>query len=138
MTALYEIIPAGVSSPFLKGVDPLKYENHHNQKSTFNNEMLTVKFRYKAPGNDKSELIVHPVEDRIIQFNNTSDNFRFATSVADFAMLLRDSKYKGNGSFNQVITLASASLGNDSEGYRKEFVALVSKASRLKKIALRN
>jgi Ca-activated chloride channel family protein len=131
---LYEIIPAGVRSPFLKDVDPLKYQKNNEQiSSSFNNEILTVKFRYKDPGKDNSELIVHTVADKIIDINNTSDNFRFATSVADFAMLLRNSEYKGNSSYEQVVTLANASLGKDSEGYRKEFISLVKKAAMLKK-----
>jgi Ca-activated chloride channel family protein len=130
VTALYEIIPAGVRSPFLKDVDPLKYQKNNEQiSSSFNGEILTVKFRYKDPGKDNSELIVHTVADKIIDINNTSDNFRFATSVADFAMLLRNSEYKGNSSYEQVVTLANASLGKDSEGYRKEFISLVKKAA---------
>jgi Ca-activated chloride channel family protein len=132
VTALYEIIPAGVKSEFLKNVDPLKYQkNNPKITSSFNDEMLTVKFRYKSPDKDNSELIVHPVVDKIVNINNTSDNFRFATSVTDFAMQLRNSQYKGNSSYEQVINLANASLGKDTEGYRKEFVSLVKKAEKL-------
>ena len=132
VTALYEIIPAGVKSEFLKAVDPLKYQKRtKNILSSANNEMLTIKFRYKAPDKDKSGLIVHPVTDTVISINNTTDNFRFASSVAGFAMLLRNSEYKGNNSFEHVIKLANASLGKDAEGYRKEFVSLVEKAKRL-------
>ena len=136
VTALYEIIPAGVKSSFLKDVDPLKYQEPG--KKSFSNEILTVKFRYKAQGKDKSELIVHPVEDNIIGMDNTSENFRFAASVADFAMLLRNSKYKGNSSFEEVISLAGASLGQDNEGYRKEFLGLVKKAEKLKNATAQN
>ncbi len=132
VTALYEIIPAGVKSEFLKDVDPLKYQkNNKAESSSFNDEILTVKFRYKAPGKDNSQLIVHPVQDKKLDINNTSDNFRFATSVADFAMLLRNSEYKGTGNYEQVIALANASLGKDHEGYRKEFISLVKKAAEL-------
>ncbi len=132
VTALYEIIPAGVTSEFLKDVDPLKYQNDNSKTtSSFNGEILTVKFRYKSPGKDNSELIVHPVIDKKIDMNNTSDNFRFATSVADFAMLLRNSKYKGNSNYEQVISMANSSLGKDSEGYRNEFISLVKKAEKL-------
>ncbi len=133
VTALYEIIPAGVKSEFLKNVDPLKYQNNKNKNtSSFNDEILTVKFRYKAPASDKSELIVHPVIDDKIDIENTSDNFRFATSVADFAMLLRNSEYKGNSTYDMVLRMANNSLGNDIEGYRKEFVSLVRKAASMK------
>ncbi|MDQ2862335.1 MAG: DUF3520 domain-containing protein, partial [Bacteroidota bacterium] len=137
VTALYEIIPASVKSSFLKDVDPLKYQKPGKQPS-LSNEILTVKFRYKAPGKDNSDLIVHPVDDKIVEMNNTSDNFRFAASVADFAMLLRDSKYKGNSSFEQVISLAAASTGDDNEGYRKEFISLAKKAEKLKNTTAKN
>ena len=136
VTALYEIIPAGVKSSFLKDVDPLKYQKPG--KKSFSNEILTVKFRYKAPGNDYSKLIVHPVKDNIEKLDNTSDNFKFAASVADFAMLLHDSKYKGNSTFQQVISLASAALGSDTEGYRKEFLLLAKKAEVLKNATVQN
>ncbi len=133
VTALYEIIPAGVQSEFLKNVDPLKYQKLGKKiPSSFTDEMLTVKFRYKVPGKDNSELIVHPVIDKMVDINNASDNFRFATSGADFAMLLRNSEYKGSSTYDQVIRLANASLGKDAEGYRKEFVSLVKKAAELK------
>ncbi len=132
VTALYEIVPAGTKSEFLKSVDPLKYQkNNSKTTSTFNDEILTVKFRYKEPDKDISELIVHPVTDKSIDINSTSDNFRFATSVAGFAMLLRNSQFKGSSSYTQVIALANGSLGNDKEGYRKEFVSLVRKAAKL-------
>jgi len=93
--------------------------------------MLTVKLRYKEPDKDISELIVHPVIDKSIDINSTSDNFRFATSVAGFAMLLRNSQFKGSINYTQVIALADGALGNDKESYRKEFVSLVRKAAEL-------
>lgn len=132
VTALYEIIPAGVKSGFFKSVDPLKYQkNNAKEPSSFNDEILTVKFRYKTPDKDISELIVHPVIDNRIDINSTSDNFRFAVSVAGFAMLLRNSEYKGKLAWYQVINIANGSLGKDVEGYRKEFVSLVKKAEKL-------
>ena len=132
VTALYEIIPAGVKSDYLKSVDPLKYQKPKNKEtSSFDDEMLTIKFRYKSPDKDISELITHPVLDKGISINNTSDNFRFATAVADFAMILRNSTYKGNSDYEQVLRIADSSLGNDTEGYRKEFISLVKKAAML-------
>ncbi|MEO8962792.1 MAG: von Willebrand factor type A domain-containing protein [Ginsengibacter sp.] len=133
VTALYEIIPAGIKSAFLKNVDPLKYQKPGKKiLPSFGGEILTVKLRYKAPDKNSSELIVHSVADKMVDIHNTSDNFRFATSVADFAMLLRNSEYKGNSTYEDVINLAGSSLGTDAEGYRKEFISLVKKARELK------
>ena len=133
VTALYEIIPAGIKSPFLKNVDPLKYQDNKKKKtSSFNNEIVTIKFRYKAPDGNQSKLIVHSVNNDSIPFKNVSDNFRFAASIAGFAMLLRDSEYKGNAKFSTILQIAKSSLGKDEEGYRKEFISLVKKANELK------
>ncbi|MEO5943766.1 MAG: von Willebrand factor type A domain-containing protein [Ferruginibacter sp.] len=134
VTALYEIIPVGVESDFLKNVDPLKYQKtKEKSKTSFNDENLTVKFRYKSPDKETSELIVHPVMDKSIALSNTSDNFRFATAVSGFAMLLRNSEFKGNSSFENVLSLAKSSMGADAEGYRKEFIGLVKKAEEIEK-----
>jgi Ca-activated chloride channel family protein len=139
VTALYEIIPVGVNSPFLKNVDPLKYQqNKSTVSSDFNGEILTVKFRYKNPTRDNSELIVHSVKNENTDLNKTSNNFRFAASVASFAMLLRNSEYKGNLSFEKVLNLATSSLGTDAEGYRKEFIGLVEKAQKLESATAKN
>jgi len=132
VTALYEIIPAGVTSPFLKSVDPLKYQRNYARKvAPVNEEILTVKFRYKTTANNNSVLLVQPVTDHRIDINKTSDNFRFAAAVAGFAMLLRKSEYRGTLKWYQVINIANGSLGKDADGYRKEFVSLVKKAENL-------
>ena len=60
------------------------------------------------------------------------DNFRFAASVAEFGMLLRNSEYKGNADFSSVKQTAQSAIENDEEGYKKEFISLVKKASSLK------
>jgi Ca-activated chloride channel family protein len=134
VTALYEIISAGVKDSFLKDVDPLKYQRKETAKNTTsrNEELMTVKFRYKAPDGDKSLLIEHPVLDKEIAFVQASDNFRFAACVAEFGMLLRNSEFKGGASFNYVFKTAKAAKGADAEGYRKGFISLVKKASSLK------
>lgn len=131
VTALYEIIPAGISSPFLKETDPLKYQNNKKAKSDFSDELLTVKFRYKAPGKETSALITHPVIDKGVALNSTSDNFRFAMAVSGFAMLLRNSEFKGTETYSDVLHIANSALGKDAEGYRKEFVTLVKKAEEI-------
>jgi len=135
VTAIYEIIPVGVKSTFLKSVDGLKYSNNTKalSKTSFNDEVLTIKFRYKAPDGDVSKLIEHPVKDNGIKLSATSENFRFAAAVAQFGMLLRNSEFKGNSSYNSVLQMAKAAAGNDKEGYKKEFISLVETAGSLAK-----
>jgi Ca-activated chloride channel family protein len=135
VTALYEVIPVGVKSSFLKDIDPLKYQKNIEplSKSSHNDEILTVKFRYKQPDGDASKLIEHPVLDKHIGIVSTSENFRFAASVAQFGMLLRDSEFKSAASFESVLNLAAKSKGIDEDGYRAEFVKLVQNAAMLAK-----
>ena len=136
VTALYEVIPAGVKSEFLKEVDPLKYQEVKTVPLTTTNELLTVKFRYKQPDGKTSELIEHPVVDKSIAFSKTSDNFRFAASVAGFGMLLRNSEFKGTTGYEQLLKIAKGAKGADAEGYRSEFVKLVRKAATLSKVQI--
>lgn len=133
VTALYEVIPVGVKTEFLKNVDSLKYQQNTEplSKSSHTDEIMTVKFRYKAPDGDMSKLIEHPLMDKQIAIAKTSDNFRFAASVAQFGMLLRNSEFKSNASFSDVVRLARKAKGNDEEGYRSEFIRLVESAEML-------
>ena len=127
VTALYEIIPKGVESEFIRDVDELKYQKKTETANTsdFTDEMMTIKFRYKRPDEDKSRLIVHALKDEHTPLKKTSNNFRFSASVAGFGMLLRNSEFKGNLTYNDVMQLAKESKGNDSEGYRAEFIKMV-------------
>ena len=135
VTAIYEVIPVGVKSSFLKNVDALKYQKDVAplSKSNHTDEILTVKFRYKAPDGDVSKLIEHPVADKQVSIAKTSDNFRFAAAVAQFGMLLRDSEFKSAASFSSVVEMARKARGNDDEGYRSEFIRLVESAQLLAK-----
>jgi Ca-activated chloride channel homolog len=131
VTALYEIIPVGVESDFLEDAEPLKYQASNDNEmgnTTFSDELLTIKFRYKAPSKDKSDLITYTVKDESTSFVKASNNFRFAAAVANFAMLLRNSEYKGNTNYTKVLAIANAAMGADVEGYRKECIELIKAA----------
>ncbi len=125
VTALYEIIPVGIKSDFLPDVDPLKYQVEKPVTKDLDDEILTVKFRYKEPNGTKSKLIVHNLNNELIDLEKTSDNFRFSAAVAEFGMLLRDSDYKSSSSYHGVIELAKSAQGKDENGYRFEFIKLV-------------
>lgn len=132
VTALYEIIPAGVESSFLRDVDPLKYQKGVEaikKNSGSPNEWMTVKFRYKKPDGQKSTELEHVLDQKPVSLAKSSDNFRFAAAVAELGLLLRDSEFKGNASIEQVIELAKTARGRDDEGYRVEFIRLAENAS---------
>ncbi|HWW77426.1 MAG TPA: VWA domain-containing protein [Pyrinomonadaceae bacterium] len=131
VTALYEIVPAGqrVENP---GVDELKYrEPEQTRQEVGANELLTVKLRYKEPDGDVSKPLNVGVPDSGASFQNASADFKFAAAVAEFGMLLRGSRYRGQSSFDNALELARASAGADLRGYRAEFVGLVETARRL-------
>jgi Ca-activated chloride channel family protein len=129
VTAIYEVIPVGVESEFIKDIDELKYQDSKHTKASGSNELLTVKFRYKEPDGNKSKLISQVVKKGT---RNASENLKWASAVAGFGMMLRDSEYKGDLTFDQVIQLANSSKGTDKFGYRAEFIQLVELAKGLR------
>lgn len=133
VTALYEIIPVGVKDNFTVSVDPLKYQANDKKVNGNTNEMLTIKLRYKEPEGSTSKLIVHPVMDDHKTLAATSDNFRFSAAVAEFGLLLRNSAFKQQGNYEQVLNLARSAKGTDANGYRAEFISLVQTGTLLAK-----
>jgi len=128
VTALYEIIPAG-SKEEIPGIDPLEYQKSNIVKS---DDIMTLKLRYKEPDASESKLIKQKITEKDFK-QNISENFKWAAAVSEFGLLLRDSKFKGNASFEQVSELAKTSKGDDPDGYRAEFIKLVQVAQLLKK-----
>ena len=129
VTALYEIVPTNNDQ---LGPVSLKYQTVNLASSnSLNSELATVKFRYKKPDENKSKLIVKTIPTSVEAFNNTSENFKFSSAVAGFGMLLTDSEYKGDLSFNDISAMAKIGKGNDEHGYRSEFIRLIDLAEHL-------
>ena len=123
VTVLYEIIPVGVKSIYVRSVDDLKYTK---ASSTANKEeLLTVKFRYKDPDGATSKLIVKTLKNANNSFENASQDFKFSAAVALFGLQLRKSVFINTIKRSDVIDLAMAGKGKDEEGYRAEFIRLV-------------
>ncbi|MGE5943249.1 MAG: YfbK domain-containing protein [Flavobacteriales bacterium] len=122
VTALYEIIPVGVESKYLKEVSDLKYTQAEASQN-YSDELFTIKFRYKKPDGDKSIEMVHIQKDEV---KMPSEDLEYASAVALFGMHLRQSKYHNNSKIEDVINLANAGRGQDKDGYRGEFIRLVS------------
>ncbi|HLM00289.1 MAG TPA: VWA domain-containing protein, partial [Pyrinomonadaceae bacterium] len=129
VTALYEIVPAGQKVEN-DGIE-LRYSKVEPAETRFNDELLTVKLRYKEPKESESRLLTMGLLDRESSIENASNNLKFATAVAEFGLLLRGSRYKGSSSFDNVLSLSQSSLGNDLNNYRREFIDLIGKAKRL-------
>ncbi|MBQ3341843.1 MAG: VWA domain-containing protein [Kiritimatiellae bacterium] len=132
MTAFYEIVPADAEKPAAGTVDPLKYQKSTTVESA---ELFTVKMRWKVPDGDESKLKEIAWRAADITRPEASVDFRFASAVAEFALLLEGSKFKGDASYKDVIERARAAKGSDEEGYRAEFIRLVETAELLKDTA---
>jgi len=128
VTFLYEIVPAG-SDEELPGVDPLKYQTSElSPAATASDELLTVKLRYKPPGSERSLAMELPLRDRDVPLQATSDDFRFATAVAELGLLLRGSEFKGRAAYPALLARAQGALGDDPGGYRRDFLELAERA----------
>lgn len=130
VTAIYEIVLADGES-ISSNVDPLNYQTSQVVKS---DDLMTLKIRYKKPDQDDSRLITSKVTSKDLASKTNTNNFYMAVAVAEFGMLLRDSEFKGTSSYEHVLLWAKRAKGEDTFGYRAEFISLVEKAKLLDKI----
>lgn len=125
VTAIYEVIPGKATNAGKKN-EALKYQTQEI-KPEYKNEITEIRLRYKEPEEEESQEI-----RKVVSFTNTpvksvkySEDFYFAAAVAEFGMILRNSQYRGNASVESVMELAEQGLGEDTGGYRAEFIDLV-------------
>lgn len=125
VTALYEI--AEIDSEQEVPESDLKYQSE--KVLTDSKEWFTINARYKEPDGDTSKLISVPVDESSFAFE-PSENLSFASAVAMFGMLLRDSSWKGDSSYDMILdTLENIDLTKDD--YKDEFVSLIKKMKRM-------
>ncbi|MEO6056689.1 MAG: YfbK domain-containing protein, partial [Gemmatimonadales bacterium] len=132
VTALYEVVPVG--APVAQGDDSLAYQQVTVRPGARRSgEVMTLRVRYKDPQGAASRLLEMPVRyERGDRPDGTaSEDMRFASAVAGFALLLRESEHRGQASWEQVLTLARGARGDDEQGYRAEFVGMVETARAL-------
>ncbi len=130
VTAFYEIIPPGREAD-APGVDPLRYQKPAAKVDpSAPDELFTVKLRYKEPEGDRSRLIAFAVKDDGDD-DTPTDDYRFASAVAEFGLLLRDSPHKGKANWRSVVERAESGRGADPSGHRAEFLELARKAGSL-------
>jgi len=125
VTALYEIIPTEAKSAFFTEVDELKYAKVEPSKTQFQEELATIKFRYKKPDGAKSIEMVEVIANKASDLKNASDGFKFSTAVAWFGLKLRDSQLVTDKSSTAIAQLAREGLAYDQDGYKAEFIRLV-------------
>ena len=99
-------------------------------------ELLTVALRYKAPDaglEDEATEFAIGLRDSMKGWEDSSQDFRFAASVAGFGMQLRESEFRGMLDYDLLLELAGEGVGEDENGLRKEFIELVRKARKITK-----
>lgn len=127
VTAIYEFSPTGSEKGH--ALEPLRYKAPEQEATGVKpgDEYAFVKMRYKLPDETESTLLSRPVtvEDNAEAMADEKlvGEFRFATAVACFAQILRGDHQ--DVSYDRVIELAEASIGEDLHGYRMEFISLV-------------
>lgn len=107
VTALYEIVPSDLL------------------KQSMGGQLMKVNVRYKNNSTTQSNLMSHLVVHSGASLASTSNDFRFAASVAALGLILRDSRHKGNATYDSVIDLARSGVHGGNPEERYEFIDLV-------------
>jgi Ca-activated chloride channel homolog len=127
VTAIYEIVPEG--GP--RTIGDLRYSSPRPLPTgARQSEYGFVKIRYKLPKSETSRLIATPINRQVefVRFQDAPQDARFAAGVASFAELLRGGKYTGSMTYDDVLRMVVGARGEDSFGYRSEFIQLVRQA----------
>lgn len=124
VTVLYEIVPA--DSKMELGESELKYAS--DSEGVMGDELLTVNIRYKEPEGSESKLLTYPV-NKSLYSDKMSADMNFASCVAEFGMLLRNSRYIGDITYKDVSAQLSKYDYSDDD-YKDEFIYLVNTMKR--------
>jgi Ca-activated chloride channel family protein len=135
VTALYEVVPTEAFGA-RPSVDPLRFQSSTPTATSDSEELMYVKLRYKEPDGEQSRLVEVPVFSWD-EVDVASSDLRFASAVAAWGMILRDSEYTKDFRLSEVLALAGSALGEDAGGYRAEFLRLVERTRVLELTATR-
>jgi len=134
VTALYEVTFYDKPSVFINLNNDLSKQLAEEDINFKQDDYLILKMRYKNPDDSTSHLMISHLDKlNLVENVNPSNNIKFASSVALYGMLLRESAYVQKSTYLDVLALAESSKGNDSQGYRKEFIDMVKSTNILAK-----
>ena len=131
VTALYEIIPVGVKMKDT-GFIELKYHEKTLKLNDYGEEMMTLKIRYKKPESNTSISFSKTLDNNVKTYLEASSDFRFACGITLFGMLLRDSKFKENGTYELAKSMILNANIQDTDGKIMEVQELIDKVMKLK------
>ena len=113
LTALYEVIPTPT-----KTVSPV-------------GDLLNVQLNYQTPEDGTSHQQEFGLRDKGTTFAESSLDFKFAAAVGAFGLVLSD-QAPSEMTLDTVEAWANDCLGDDTGGYRSEFLAMVRQARAIK------
>ncbi|PSK95247.1 VWA domain-containing protein [Taibaiella chishuiensis] len=128
VTALYEIIPRGVTNVFAQKHAETEKAGGAKAVAAFGDELAGIKFRYKKPDGDKSIEMIQTIDHTPQSLEQASADFKLAAAVAWFGLKLRHSDLVQDTTREAILKLAKAAVASDSQGYKAELVRLVETA----------
>ena len=140
ITALYEIVPTRSTDPTRPGSG-----SELAAPAGSSSDLLNLEVGYRSPANGRVQDSAESRPARSLQMgvadvSRSSDaataDYKFAAAVVGYGLMLRDSPFKGDLTWEKVQTLAEEGQGPDREGYRAEFLQLVRKARGLQEGAM--
>lgn len=123
VTALYEIVERNQTDR--DSIEQTLKYSQVQMKDNFQNELATIKFRYKKPDENSSKEITQIVQNQYKKLSQSSEDFKFAASVAWFGLKLRDSDLIQNKETSAIKDLVKQAMKTDVDGYKAEFLRLV-------------
>ncbi len=139
VTALYEVVPVSAeeSHPAPDGTQ-LRYQSANAapapqpaDTSDVADELLAVNLRYKQPEGDVSQLLTFPLKDRPVAFTDADRDFRWAASVVEFGLLLRNSQFRGDANWETLVEHAVEAAGHTPTAERQECLEMMRRAATL-------
>ena len=132
VTVLYEIIPHGSKSSYSKAIDPLKYQEEMHVSIKNSAELGTIKYRYKTPTGLKSIKSEELISNTLVSWKDVNKNIQWSGLVAEWGLLLRNSKYAAHGNYGQLLDFMNDCLKDNTDPYREEMKNLVEIAHSLR------
>ena len=123
VTALYEIVLVGSGGERLAPAGA-------GETTLAAGELARLRLRYKAPEQDVSRPLEHPVLLGSLRPDGTP-RLQFAAAVAGFAELLRRSEWLEDFGYPELLALAESAAHPDPHGERAELVDLIELAAAL-------
>lgn len=125
VTVLYEL---ALKDSAMEIDEPASRYGGNEESVIENDELLAVNIRYKEPNENDSKLIVQPVTPDMVK-DSMDDDMSWAVGVAQFGMVLRDSEFKGNSTYDTIYNRLVGNPAVMTDDFKAEFLYLVQLAN---------